>query len=221
MDRIRKEFQPRERRCRDKHGKVLGEEKVILNRWAEHFSDLLNKSTVPGNGQLDFSNPSNGQTAENLMNPTRQEVVEVIIKMKNNKAPGEDGIVAEMIKYGGEGLENAIHKLIHRTWDEEIMPESSKMGMICPIFKKGDKLACENYRGGFRPQRSTTDQIFIIRQIMEKFYEHECDLNMLFINIKQAFDSLRRDELYKALKEMNLPEKLIRLVWKTPKHESK
>jgi hypothetical protein len=61
MDRIKKEFQPRERRCRDKHGKVLGEENVILDRWAEHFSDLLIKSTVPGNGQVDCSNPSNGQ----------------------------------------------------------------------------------------------------------------------------------------------------------------
>jgi hypothetical protein len=156
MDRIRKEFYPRERRCRDKHGKMLGEEKVILDRWAEHFSDLLNKSTVPGNGQLDCSNPSNGQldcsnpsngqldcsnpsneqTVENLIKPTRQEIAEVIKKMKNNKVPGEDGILAEMIKYGGEELENATHRLIHSIWDEETMPESWKMGMICPIYKK-------------------------------------------------------------------------------------
>jgi hypothetical protein len=105
---------------------VLGEEKVILDRWAEHFSDLLNINTVPGNGQLECSNPSNGQIVENLMNPTRQEVAEVIKKMKNNKAPGEDGIVVEMIKYGREGLENAIHRLIRRIWDEETMPENWK-----------------------------------------------------------------------------------------------
>lgn len=48
--------------------------------------------------------------------------------------------------------------------------------------------------------------------MMEKFYEHELDLHMLFIDFKQAFDSLCRNELYKALKEMNVPGKLIRMV---------
>jgi hypothetical protein len=38
--------------------------------------------------------------------------------------------------------------------------------------------------------------------MMEKFYEHECDLYMLFIDFRQAFDSICREELYKALKEM-------------------
>jgi sorting nexin-29 len=47
---------------------------------------------------------------------------------------------------------------------------------------------------------------------MEKFYEHECDLYMLFIDFRQAFDSTCRAELYKGLKEMKIPGQLIRLV---------
>jgi sorting nexin-29 len=47
---------------------------------------------------------------------------------------------------------------------------------------------------------------------MEKFYEHECDLYMLFVDFRQAFDSICREELCKALKEMKIPGKLIRLV---------
>jgi len=33
------------------------------------------------------------------------------------------------------------------------------------------------YQCGFRPQRRTTEQIFVVRQILEKFYAHYIDLH--------------------------------------------
>jgi hypothetical protein len=44
MAKMRKVFQPRERRCKDKQGTVLNEDKDILNRRAKHFEKLLNKN---------------------------------------------------------------------------------------------------------------------------------------------------------------------------------
>jgi hypothetical protein len=44
--------------------------------------------------------------------PTREDIDNCIQKIKNNKAPEEDGIMAELIKCAGEEIIDVIHKLI-------------------------------------------------------------------------------------------------------------
>jgi len=43
---------------------------------------------------------------------------------------------------------------------------------------------------GFRRNRSTTDKVFIMRQILEKCYEYNFEMYALFIDFKQAFESV-------------------------------
>jgi len=124
------------------------------------------------------------------------------------------------------------------------MPHDSKIGLIVPLFKKGDKMKCENYRGimllnvtykilssvilgrmkeyseeisgeyqcGFRPQRRTTGQLFVVRQIIEKFYVHDIDLHLLFIAFKKAFDSINQKKLLESLASFGVPKKIELLV---------
>ena len=64
---------------------------------------------------------------------------------------------------------------------------------------------------GFRRNRSTTDHIFCIRQILEKKWEHEA-VRQLFIDFKKAYDSVRREALHNILIEFGIPKKLVRLI---------
>ena len=45
-------------------------------------------------------------------------------------------------------------------------------------------------KNGFRKKRSITDNIFIMRQILEKCHESNIEMYALFIYFKQAFDLL-------------------------------
>jgi hypothetical protein len=65
---------------------------------------------------------------------------------------------------------------------------------------------------GFRRNRSTTDHIFCIRQILEKKWEYNAAVHQLFIDFKKANDSVRREVMYNILIEFDIPMELVRLV---------
>jgi len=69
-----------------------------------------------------------------------------------------------------------------------------------------------DHQCGFRRNRSTTDHIFCIRQILEKKWEYNEAVHQLFIDFKKAYDSVRREVLYNILIECGIPKKLVRLI---------
>jgi hypothetical protein len=65
---------------------------------------------------------------------------------------------------------------------------------------------------GFRPNRSTIDNIYMTRQIYETYHEHNIEVHNLFIDFKQAFDFVNRALIPCYLKLFNVPSKLIKLI---------
>jgi hypothetical protein len=53
-----------------------------------------------------------------------------------------------------------------------------------------------DHQCGFRRNRSTTAQIFYIRQILEKKWEYNETVHQLFVDFKKPCDSVRREVLY-------------------------
>jgi len=87
-------------------------------------------------------------TAEPLVTVPSVSVVALVIeKLKSHKLPRIDQIPAELVKAGGTKTRCEIHKLIISIWNKEELPEEWKVSIILPIYKKGDKTQCSNYRG--------------------------------------------------------------------------
>jgi hypothetical protein len=69
-----------------------------------------------------------------------------------------------------------------------------------------------DHQCGLRHNRTTTDQISCIRQILEKKWEYNETVHQLFIDFKKAYDSVRREVLYDILREIGVPIKLVTLI---------
>ena len=75
------------------------------------------------------------------------EIAKCVRKLKNNKTGGIDGIVGELLKYGGSGMVDLLEQLFSVIWQEEIVPRQWRDGLNVNIFKKGDREDPGNYRG--------------------------------------------------------------------------
>ena len=65
---------------------------------------------------------------------------------------------------------------------------------------------------GFRASRSTTEQIFNLRIVCEKYLQHQQDLYYVFIDFKKAFDRVWHAALRATMKEYNIIANLIRVI---------
>jgi hypothetical protein len=156
--------------CRAKNGELLTNKNQVLARWKEHFEEHLNESEQPTR-PVDLRDDG-----VDIDLPSREEI---------------EGVLKPH-------LLDALHAVIQQAWTSETLPKSWTKGILCPEYKKGDKLDCNNYRGicllnvtykvfakilydrllphanaavqhyqaGFQSGKSTTDQLFALRQIL-------------------------------------------------------
>ena len=77
------------------------------------------------------------------------------------------------------------------------------------LKEKANLMLREN-QCGFRKGRGCADQLFSLRMLMEWAHEYHKPLFLCFVDLKKAYDSVNRDELWTGLeRRYHLPSKLI------------
>ena len=242
--RLSGKFNKPDRPVKDKQGNINNSLDQQMNRWAEHFEELLNRPAPLNPPDIE---PAEEDLPINCEIPTKEEIRRAICQMKNGKAAGPDDIPAEALKADLEASVAMLHPLFERIWEEEDIPTDWKEGHLIKLPKKGDLSNCNNYRGitllsvpgkvfnrvilnrlknildpqlreeqaGFRQNRSCTDQIATLRIIVEQSLEWNSPLYINFIDYEKAFDSVDRQTLWKLLRHYGIPEKIVNLIKNT------
>ena len=147
----------------------------------------------------------------------KEEVRRDVRRLKMRKAPGISGIVPEMLKAG-------VFNMVCRVG---VTPGEWKNAVVVPVYKKGSRLDCTNYREislmsivgkvfarvlNERVKVMTVDkvmddkggfriyQIFAVKQIVEKTIEKD-KMYMAFVDLEKAYDNVSREKLWKVLDE--------------------
>ena len=71
------------------------------------------------------------------------------MRLKNRKAAGPDGLMAEHLKLGGESVVIWLMNILNAVIELEVVPDVLKRGVVVPEYKGGgkDPLKADSYRG--------------------------------------------------------------------------
>lgn len=235
---MRKGFQAKSMKILNDQGELLSDKNLIVQRWKEYFQNLLNRPQIAQTETQIYQGadpeilaPSYEEVVEaifkqkNCKAPGEDNIPSELIKAAGQDLWQRLHQIITMV-WENEHLPDA--------WTVGLMIPIHKKGnrMVCENFRGicllntaykilatilYDRLSVYteeilgDYQCGFRAGRSTTDQIFTIRQIMEKAWEYNIAIHQLFLDFKQAYDSIDRNVLFNIMEEFGIPAKLIRL----------
>ena len=226
------------RNIRDEDGNVLTSEEDILDRWKGYFERLMNEehprelrtqlATTNVQAVPDISKSEVWKSMQSMKNG--KALGPDGIPAEAWKCLGEPAV---------EFLTSLFNRILR---GEPMPDEWRQSTIVPIYKKKGDAQQCGNYRGikltshtmkiwekvvearlrrdieigeqqyGFMPGRSTTDAIFALRILEEKYREGQKELHCVFIDLEKAYDRVPREEVWYCLRSAGVPETYIEVI---------
>jgi hypothetical protein len=125
------------------NGDLIWNDEEGRERWREYFEGLYG-------GNADEENDCNSEivaVTEECELISMKELLRLMRGLPNGKAPGEDGVTNEMLKWGGATLAVYVMNLFNACLRYGRVPVLWVNALLVPLFKgKGDKFECKNYR---------------------------------------------------------------------------
>ncbi|KAK3571285.1 hypothetical protein QTP86_005921 [Hemibagrus guttatus] len=125
----------------DGGGELLASTGDVVGRWKEYFEDLLNPYDTPSVEEPEAKDSE----VDSFI--TQAEVTEVVQQLLGGKAPRVDEIHPEYLKSLDVVGLSWLTRLCNIAWRSGTVPLDWATGVVVPLFKKGDRRVCSNYRG--------------------------------------------------------------------------
>lgn len=136
---LSREFQLRTQIIQDENGRKITDPDGIAEVWRKYCTKLYED----GESSNNINRPNQFEHEPEIL---KSEVEHALNRLKKNKAPGIDGVAAEILKSIGQPVIDVIHFICNLIWKTGIWPDDWCSSLYIPLYKKGNPADCNNYR---------------------------------------------------------------------------